>query len=492
MGSSNNLHKIATIITEPCGRILGSKNVFPNTFNFKIENGISIDDIFPFLFGLFPMTQKEIILEDLSFGEFKGSIILHNNLKEVSISFYKHPKEAQLWEQTIQKHNQKKLINQLVMKTNNSTLSSSVFDTLGFMYFEKTDKGFVLTGNIPPWFQIIFPHYNYSSSIFDLEDLFPFLEVFIPETEHLFESETDGKLLSGMWSLYNEDNTEEFILQATAIRTDDSNFIFIENISERFPDKQKNVQTAREMYLKHQELIKTEKSLRKLFKHREQFISIFSHDIKGPLGGAYSLMNYLKKKEEFMNNFKPDQAEIFNMMYKGLGDLNDYVNRLYDWSNVHFGNIELDVSEVSLFDMCSNLKSLFHEKLEHKNLDIILNFPESAVIKVDQAFFKNALHNVINNSIKFSNSGQSITIQTVTTPTHITIQIMDKGVGITKKIQNTIFDYSKKQSRKGTDGEKGTGIGLTVVKRIIDMHHATITIDSIIRKGTTVSITLPR
>jgi len=492
MTDSDNVNKIATIITEPCGRVLGSKNVFSDTFNFKIEKGSCIDDIFPFLFGLFPMTQKELILKDMAFEGFKGNIILQNNLKEVSISFYKQPVEALLWEQTIQKHNQKELIDQLVMKTDKANLSSNVFDTLGFMHFEKTDKGFVLNGNIPHWFQVIFPHYNYSSPIFNLEELFPFLEIFTPDTQQLFNSGKDGKLLSGMWSVYNEDNTEEFILQATAIRTDERNFIFIENISERFPDKHKNVQMAREMYLKHQELIKTEKSLRKLFKHREQFISIFSHDIKGPLGGAYSLMNYLKRKEEFMKNFKPDQAEIFNMMYKGLGDLNDYVNRLYDWSNVHFGNIELDISEVSLHDICVNLKSLFHEKLESKNLDLVLNFPESILIQVDQAFFKNALHNILNNAIKFSNEGQTIKIQTVTTPSSLTIQIIDEGVGITKKIQSTIFDYSKKQSRKGTKGEKGTGIGLTVVKRIVDMHNATINIESVVRKGTTVSITLPR
>ena len=191
-----------------------------------------------------------------------------------------------------------------------------------------------------------------------------------------------------------------------------------------------------------------------------------------------------------MQNFNEKQSDIFGVMHRGLRDLYDYAYRLHDWSKVNFGNLDLELADVKLLQMVTNLKSLLQEDLTDKKLTLTLSIPESVIIHVDEPFFKNAIQNVLNNAIKFSHSGAEILISAIQENKRTTIEITDTGLGIPERFKKTIFEYKHKQSSKGTKGEKGAGIGLTVVKRIIDLHKGEIHIESVEGKGTKVSITL--
>lgn len=483
--------QVFTIITEPCGRILDFINVSESTYCSAIEKGQCIDEVLPVFYGYFPMTTKKVIIEKVNFQDFNGNIFITNNLQETIIQFYENTDRSLEWATILQKYNQDKLIKSLTMKSNTSHLDSNVFKTLGFIAFEHTEKGYMLSGNIPIWFQELFPNHNYSSSLFNLPEIFPFLEVFLPDVNYLFNSKSEGKILSGLWAEYDLDNTE-VILQATAIKDSGKNLLFIESITERFPNQQRNIQHARETILEHQQLKKTEKKLRTLFENQEEFISIFSHDIRGPLSGAYTLLQILKRDKGFMEKFNSEQTEIFGVMHKGLKDLYDYVYRLHDWSKVHFGNLDLDFSEVELAQSVNNLKSLLHEALEEKHLSLNIDIPNNTMVKIDEPFFKNAIHNLLSNAIKFSHENNEIIVSAMQSPTQTIIRISDNGVGIPERLKNNLFEFDKQKSTKGTNGEKGSGIGLTVVKRIVDMHQAEIRIESEESNGTTVSIILPR
>lgn len=487
---SLNNDQLITIITESCGRILDFKNTSNSSYCSSVEKGKCIEEVLPVFCGYFPMTTKKVIIEKVAFEDFNGNIVITNNLDESVIQFYENTDRSIEWATILQKYNQDKLIKNLTMKTNTSHLDANVFKTLGFIAFEHTDKGFILSGNIPSWFQEVFPNHNYSSSLFELAEIFPFLEVFLPDASYLFKSNSDGKLLSGLWAVYDPNNNE-IILQATAVKDNGTSLLFIESITERFPNQQRNIQHARETILAHQQLIKTEKKLRTLFENQEQFISIFSHDIRGPLSGAYTLLEILKKDENFMEHFNSDQSEIFGVMHRGLKDLYDYTSRLYDWSKVHFGNITLDLSEVQLILTVNNLKSLLQDSLEEKNISLVIDIPEETTLKVDRPFFKNAIHNILSNAIKFSHENSEIIIAATTNEKETVIVIKDHGIGIPTKFKSKLFEFNKKHSTKGTHGEKGAGIGLTVVKRILDLHQGKVTVDSQEDKGTTISLILP-
>lgn len=480
---------VATITTESSGRIIDFNNTEDVDYCKSVEKGISVVDVFPIFLGYFPMTTSKVIIENVTFNHFDGNVVLTNNLQETVIQFYENTERSLEWAAILQRYNQEKLINSLAMKNSTSHIETNVFKDLGFITFEYSDTNFVLSGNVPSWFQDLLPHHNYSSPIFLLDEIFPFLEVFLPDAFYLFNSSSEGKLLSGLWAEYDPRNTE-VILQATALKNGERNLLFIESITERFPNQQKNIQHARETILEHNQLIKTEKRLRQLLENQEQFISIFSHDIRGPLSGAYTLLEILKKDQSFMQNFNEKQADIFGVMHKGLRDLYDYAYRLHDWSKVNFGNLDLELVNVKLFQTVNNLKSLLKEDLDDKNLTLTLNIAKGLIVKVDEPFFKNAIHNLLNNAMKFSHMNGEIIISAKKEADKTLIEIKDNGLGVPERFKKSLFEYNQKHSSKGTKGEKGAGIGLTVVKRIIDLHKGEILIESEENKGTTVSINI--
>jgi len=157
------------------------------------------------------------------------------------------------WKDIYQRHNQEKLINKMLTKSMDTMISNDVLNSLGFMGFKKNAQGFILLGNIPNWFNKIFPDYNYSSNKFVLEDIFPFLEVFLPDVFDMFDTDIENKIYSGLWTEVSPGG-EEVILQATAINNKSDKYIFIESVSERNPQKHADLQKSRELSLKHQQL----------------------------------------------------------------------------------------------------------------------------------------------------------------------------------------------------------------------------------------------
>ncbi len=473
------------------GRIVNYTNKIVKYFSANIQKGKQIDDIIPALYGYFPITKETVILENIQLDSFEGNIIIKQENNEVRLYFYQNPEAMGAWRRILQKHNQEELIKKIVMKTDAKSLTCNVFYTLGFMTFEKLDDSFVLIGDIPNWFKLLFPDYNYSSLRFDLVELFPFLHVFLPEMECLFNKNENGKVVSGLWT-ETSNNLDELILQATAVNDNASNFLFIESISDRNPDKQKNLQKLREQTLILNQLKKTEDVLRNLLKSREQFISIFSHDIKGPIGGVYSLMELLKRDNDFMSSFKKNHVHLLNVMYNDLRDLHDYSNKLYDWSNVNFGNMKIDKTSTNLFKMVDDISTNVKSKAALKNIKIEINIPQDLNVIVDAVFFKNALYNIIINAIKFSNPLGIIEINALEYNATTRISIKDYGVGIEQNIIDSLTDFDNKVSKSGTKGEKGTGIGLTIVKKILSMHNAKLEINSKIGKGTEIFIHIPK
>lgn len=479
-----------SIVTEPCGKIIEFSNEQANPFSFAPAKGSKVEDQFPFLFGLYPMQDQQMVLEHISFDSFEGNIVLHNELEQVNICFYKNPENETQWQKLIQKHNQEKLIKHLEMKTDNLPLPGNVLHSLGFMSFVKVDSNYHLAGNIPDWFKLQFPNYNYSNDIFDLTDLFPFLEVFLPEAEQLFGMRSEGKIASGLWTEVSATN-QEIILQATALVEKEKHLILLEPISERNPNKHKDLQRSRELSLAHNQLIKTEDALRDILKYREQFISIFSHDIKGPLAGTYALMNLLSTDEGFMKAFEPQHEHIFNVISKGLKDLYDYSEKLYEWSNINFGQPNLEIANIDLNYLMKQIMLSLENKVKAKNIAVEIQITEQLFVKADEVFFKSALFNILTNAIKFSELLGKITISATEEEGYSLIRIQDEGLGMSEEEKKSLFNFDEKKSKTGTSGEKGTGIGLTIVKKIMDMHKAIIEVESEVGKGTSIIIKLP-
>ena len=184
------------ITIEPCGHIISVNNPQANPLDRSLEPGVQLSEIIDFFTGMFPMSDKYIIFENVDIDGFKGAVFLVNHYEKIEVTFIPANEDIEEIRKMVQLGNQKKL-RSLLEEKNTPDNCTEITGLLEFMVFEKTSNGYKIQGKIPDWFAELFPHYNYSSSIFDLEDIFPFLEVFLPHAEKLYKTKKKNKIVSG-------------------------------------------------------------------------------------------------------------------------------------------------------------------------------------------------------------------------------------------------------------------------------------------------------
>ena len=138
-------------------------------------------------------------------------------------------------------------------------------------------------------------------------------------------------------------------------------------------------------------------------------------------------------------------------------------------------------------------KNISGDSLEVKEKEINIEFDEDKPqpVKGDVERLERVFMNLVSNAIKFSNRGGKIKIEYTTKRKSVEIAIKDEGIGIPKELQTGLFTPFSKARRNGTEGERSTGLGLSIVKMIIDAHHGSIKVNTEEGKGTEFIIILP-
>ena len=182
-------------------------------------------------------------------------------------------------------------------------------------------------------------------------------------------------------------------------------------------------------------------------------------------------------------------------MIKNIQDemhrLLDYNDKLYHWSNLELGNFELVTSRIPLVDLVKSAERTAKPKINEKQILFKTRVDEELLVEVDKTLFLQVLNNLIGNAVKFTPTGGIIEVMGTKKDTYVELIIHDSGVGISKSVMNNLFHGFVRESTQGTQGEKGTGLGMGIVKKILDAHKVTIEVDSSPNQGTSFIIYLP-
>jgi len=131
------------------------------------------------------------------------------------------------------------------------------------------------------------------------------------------------------------------------------------------------------------------------------------------------------------------------------------------------------------------------ESARKKGIEILISIPEVIDILADRHMFDTIIRNLISNSIKFTPVGGKVTFTAGYIEDHIVeIKIIDSGIGMTPELKDKLFLLNEKTSRKGTEGESSTGLGLLLCKEFIEKHNGKIWVESEVGKGSTFSFTI--
>ncbi len=454
-----------------------SWNGFPEKFGFSnVSKSASIEEVHPVFTKLFPIKGPGLFLPRIQteINRFIN-INIYTNKNGYIVFIEDSTYEAKIVKES---YKQKQLHNIKIHNPFNKK-ALSVFNCSVLQHFE--GRNYFPLGVQPDWFYKIFPLTINNNELIDTKNFSMFLESFLHENINTIKDIKTKH--SDVWIEINE-NQKECFLQATMLWYKNEIYVFIKDLTEYFNDQQSMLQKSREKALDYERLKKTEAQLKKLLKFKEQFVSIVSHDFRGPISGFAGLIDILLTDRSFLDNNSEEHIDILSLIHNDLDRLDDYIQKLYNWSNLSNSNfkpvkITLNLSEL----IARNLKQ-FAKRLGDKKLELITNLDKNIFFPIDDSLFTQALNNLIDNAIKFTPENNSISVSLLKEGNKTLIRIADSGIGIIDAIQSKIFNEYVEGHTLGTIGEQGSGLGLSIVKMIIDAHGFDINFTSVRNEGT--------
>lgn len=238
------------------------------------------------------------------------------------------------------------------------------------------------------------------------------------------------------------------------------------------------------------ELSKKNRELDELNKLKNQFLGIAAHDLRNPLGVIMGYSEYLL--EEVEEILTEDQKDMLKSIMASSEFMLRLLNDLLDISAIESGNLNLNLCRADLVQVVRKNVELNNVIAHKKNISIHLNATASMPeILFDMGKIEQVLNNLISNAVKFSPPGSNVNVYISKGDSDLTVAVADHGPGIPEAEREKLFKPFQKTSVKSTGGETSTGLGLSIVHKLILGHKGKIWVDSKVGEGSTFYFSLP-
>jgi len=240
---------------------------------------------------------------------------------------------------------------------------------------------------------------------------------------------------------------------------------------------------TRELHKKNAELIK-------LNDLKNQFLGMAAHDLRNPIGIVLNYSEYLL--DETSDTLNDEQIELMDTIKNTSRFMVNLLNDLLDISSIESGKLTLDLAPSDISKFITTNCALNQVLAIKKNIKIVSEIESSLpLITMDENKMVQVLNNLITNAVKFSLPNTEILVKAIKSEDKLVISESDQGQGIPQNEIKNLFKPFERTSVRSTRGEKSTGLGLTITRRIIEGHKGTITVESTVGIGTTFSIIIP-
>lgn len=220
---------------------------------------------------------------------------------------------------------------------------------------------------------------------------------------------------------------------------------------------------------------------------KDRFFSIIAHDLNNPFNlllGMTEIM--LTDAERFTKQEIVDLAKkVYDHAYRVFCLQKD----LLEWSRTQFQKGEVIKQKVSLRELTKSTVRIFESLCSHKEI-ALLNESEDYMVYIDPDMIQTVLRNLISNAIKFTPRKGEISLFTKKQEDYIQISVCDSGVGMSEDQMSKIFDLDKVSSTVGTEGERGTGLGMPLCKEMVEKNGGKIWVESSTGNGSTFHFTV--
>lgn len=225
-------------------------------------------------------------------------------------------------------------------------------------------------------------------------------------------------------------------------------------------------------------------------KKRNEMISICAHDLKSPTSSILSFLDILRSSQHRLPAHEIEK--VYDRMERAGRHMWSLVNDLLDTNQIESGKIQLQKQAVLLSQLAREVVDHSAAKAEAKEIKLLLEVePAELKVSMDQQKGMQIVNNLLSNALKFTPRGGQVICHVSTKNNKSTLKVIDSGQGIPKEEIEKIFEKFKQTSTRSTEGEKGSGLGLSIVQQLVSLHHGEIGVESKLGKGTTFSITFP-
>jgi signal transduction histidine kinase len=224
--------------------------------------------------------------------------------------------------------------------------------------------------------------------------------------------------------------------------------------------------------------------------HKSEFLANMSHELRTPLNAIIGFSEVLI--ERMFGELNEKQDDYLKDIHSSGKHLLSLINDILDLSKIEAGRMELDVETFDVPSALANAMTLVRERAQRHGLALKLEV-DAAVgeIRADERKFKQIMLNLLTNAVKFTPDGGKVDVHARLVDGVLEVAVTDTGIGIAKDDQATVFEEFRQVGRHYTNKQEGTGLGLSLTQRFVELHGGTLTLVSEPGQGSTFTFTLP-
>ncbi len=265
-------------------------------------------------------------------------------------------------------------------------------------------------------------------------------------------------------------------------------FLFLTFLIIYINNQASDLETTRDEVEKQRvELKRRNEKLEEAHHAKNRFMSILGHDIKGPLRSIRTMID-LRQRNQIANK---DLDEYFASLNDVSSNTLNLVENVLEWARVNDEQVTPKMEHVDVQTLIDEIIELTKSIAQQKAISIDLDIAPGCRIYGDVNMLATIFRNLVGNALKYTENNGNIKLLCTKSQDQTVLKVIDDGVGMTQQELDDLFKLDKDAPSRGTAGELGTGLGMTLIKEYIDLHHAKITVTSQPRKGTQVNLVFP-
>ncbi|MFT4741363.1 MAG: signal transduction histidine kinase [Marivirga sp.] len=219
---------------------------------------------------------------------------------------------------------------------------------------------------------------------------------------------------------------------------------------------------------------------------KDRLFNIIAHDIRNPVGNIGALITIMEA-----SNDEAEKLKLMGLLKQSSGAITNLVNSILSWSISNTHGFQFNLKDLKLYDLIEQSIGLFIIQIEEKKIKLNNRVAVDYHAEFDEDVVSTIVRNLLSNAIKFTPENGQVSIWVDVTSDFHVIHVKDSGVGLDKGTLNHVLSGHNVSSQKGTQDEKGSGIGFTLINDLVDKLHGKIEIITEVNLGTEVIVFLP-